>query len=228
MENFRLPNFGARQSLRDHIIEVLRSALVSGQMKPGELYSAPTLAEEFGVSATPVREAMLDLVAEGHFEVERNKGFRVRNLTSEELDDLAELRLLVEPPLMRLIGEAAKDNHILADKIADLRPLANAIVRYAADTDLLSYIEADTEFHSSFLELHGNSQAVEIVRNLRTRSRLFGLKELSLSGGLQVMAAEHVKMVDLGVAGKGDELAELTRVHIGHVRQEWAGHAGEH
>lgn len=227
MENLRLPNFGVRQSLRDNIIEVIRSALVSGEMKPGELYSAPTLAEQFGVSATPVREAMLDLVAEGHFEVVRNKGFRVRNLTADELDGLAELRLLIEPPIMGFVGQAAQNDAVIADKIADLRPLANSIVRYAADADLLSYVEADNEFHVAYLSLHGNKQAATIVHSLRTRSRLFGLEQLSRTGVLQTMADEHVQMVDLGIAGKAEELRELTCVHIGHVRQEWAGHAGK-
>lgn len=56
-----LPSFQGRQNLRDEVQQALRAAVVSGKMRPGVVYSAPALAGEFGVSATPVREAMLDL-----------------------------------------------------------------------------------------------------------------------------------------------------------------------
>ena len=75
--DIRLPAVAGRQSLREQVGHALRAALVTGQLKPGEVYSAPGLAAQFGVSATPVREAMLDLAKEGLVEVARNKGFRV-------------------------------------------------------------------------------------------------------------------------------------------------------
>src|SRR4051794_16668368 len=61
----RLPTIGAPPSVRVRVGHALRAALVAGQMRPGEIHSAPVLAARFGVSATPVREAMLDLVKEG-------------------------------------------------------------------------------------------------------------------------------------------------------------------
>ena len=81
-----LPEIGERVSLRERVAESLRAALVSGRMAPGTTYSIPALAEQFGVSATPVREAMLDLVNEGIVAPVPNKGFRVVELTDEELD----------------------------------------------------------------------------------------------------------------------------------------------
>ncbi|HEX3648251.1 MAG TPA: GntR family transcriptional regulator, partial [Pseudonocardiaceae bacterium] len=60
-----LPEVGPRASLREQVTEALRAALVSGALRAGVVYSAPGLAERFGVSATPVREAMLDLVQAG-------------------------------------------------------------------------------------------------------------------------------------------------------------------
>ncbi|WMY78450.1 GntR family transcriptional regulator [Citricoccus sp. I39-566] len=216
-----LPRFDGRTNLREDVAASIRAALVTGTMQPGELYSAPRLAEQFGVSATPVREALLDLVTEGHFEVVRNKGFRVRRLSSAELDDLAEVRLFLEPPGMAAAARSAVDPGIAA-AIEALRPLAHRIVDYARDGDLLAYIAADTEFHVEFLAVHGNVQLVDLVRDLRTRSRLFGLEKLKESGALSVLAEEHIRMVDLGAAARADSLESLTREHIGHVRKEWA------
>ena len=76
-----------RSSLRDEVHEALRAALITGRMKPGVLYSAPALAEMLGVSATPVREAMLDLVKEELVVAVRNKGFRVTEVSDRELDE---------------------------------------------------------------------------------------------------------------------------------------------
>src|SRR5882672_10851460 len=64
-------------SLRDQVRRSLEAAMVAGELRPGELYSAPALGERFGVSATPVREAMLDLARDGFVVAERNRGFRV-------------------------------------------------------------------------------------------------------------------------------------------------------
>ncbi|MFE1904847.1 GntR family transcriptional regulator, partial [Streptomyces gardneri] len=76
----------SRERLRDQVAHALRAALISGELRPGVVYSAPTLAEDFGISATPVREAMLDLAREGLVEPVRNKGFRVTEVDQRHHD----------------------------------------------------------------------------------------------------------------------------------------------
>lgn len=217
----RLPSYGAQASLRAQIAEALRALLITGQMPPGELYSAPRLAAQFGVSATPVREAMLDLLSEGLVEVVRNKGFRVTAVSEEELDAMAELRTLVEPPVMGMVADACEG--AVAPAVEVLRPLAAEIEAAARREDLVGYIEADTEFHLRFLALHGNDHVVSTVRDLRSRSRLFGLSPLMESGLIMQHVAEHERMVDLALARDRARMEELVRRHIGHVRAAWAG-----
>src|SRR5882757_240731 len=94
----KMPSLQKLPSRRRQVTENLRAAIISGQMEPGVVYSAPILAEEFGVSPTPVREAMLDLAKDGLIEVARNKGFRVIEPSQHELDEMMELRLLLEVP----------------------------------------------------------------------------------------------------------------------------------
>ena len=103
-----LPSLRGRRSLREEITELLRAAVMAGELEPGVTYSAPSLAEQFGVSATPVREAMLDLEKEGLVEIVRNKGFRVTSPSPEELDDVTELRALVEVPTIRRARRARR------------------------------------------------------------------------------------------------------------------------
>ena len=92
-------------SLREQVTRALEAAVVAGELQPGIIYSAPALAERFGVSATPVREAMLDLVGEGMVEPVRNRGFRVVEVSEADLDQISQIRLLIEVPIM---GQVAK------------------------------------------------------------------------------------------------------------------------
>ena len=217
----QLPNYGTQTSLRAQIVEALKALLITGRMRPGTIYSAPRLAAEFGVSATPVREAMLDLVGEGLVEVVRNKGFRVTELSEQELDAMAELRILIEPPVMGMVAEVCEGE--IAEAVTDLRPLADEIAAAADREDLIGYIEADTEFHLRFLALHGNPQVVDVVRHLRSRSRLYGLTELLGTGVIRQQVAEHQQMVALALARDRAGMQALVTQHIGHVRAAWAG-----
>jgi DNA-binding GntR family transcriptional regulator len=222
-EAISLPQFGRRRNLRQEVSHALRGALITGEMRPGVLYSAPVLAEKFGVSATPVREAMLDLANEGLVEAVRNKGFRVTQLSDRDLDEITSIRALIEVPAVSEI--AAKCDDEMRPEVEALRPQARELVRLAEVPDLIAYVEADRAFHLALLALGGNRHLVEVVGNLRARSRLYGLHALAKRGELGRSAAEHEQMVDLILAGDAEQAAELMRRHIGHVRGSWAGKA---
>lgn len=205
-------------SLRQRIGEELRAAVVAGEMVVGEVYSVPSLAEQFGVSITPVREAMLDLVGEGLLEPVRNKGFRVRELSDAELDDITEARQLLEPPVM-----AALAGRLNPAAIAELRRLSQAVANHARRGQIVEYVLADLALHRRLFELHGNEALTEIVMRLRTQSRLFGLEQLAAQGRLEASAGEHDELLDAIAAGDGKRAAATMRRHLGHVRSDWAG-----
>jgi DNA-binding GntR family transcriptional regulator len=207
----------ARQSLREQVAEALRAAVVSGAMQPGTVYSAPSLAARFGVSATPVREALLDLTKEGLVESVRNKGFRVTEVTDEQLDQITELRALVEIPTVIRLADSVTPAQVQA-----LRPLADAICRAATAGELIAYIEADTRFHLALLELGGNRRLVELVGELRAQTRLYGLARLVEENRLMSSADEHHEILDALAAGDATTTEAVMRRHIGHVRGLWA------
>lgn len=220
--DIRLPAVAGRQSLREQVGHALRAALVTGQLKPGEVYSAPGLAAQFGVSATPVREAMLDLAKEGLVEVARNKGFRVVAVGERELDEYTELRRLIEVPTVRAL--AGRLDPAALDR---LRSKASEIVTAAAGGDLIGYIEADRAFHLDLLALSGNRHLVSVVAELRDRSRLYGLGALAEAGGLTGSAEEHLALLEHLAAGAADAAEQLISHHLGHVRTLWSAAARE-
>jgi DNA-binding GntR family transcriptional regulator len=213
-----LPRVLGPHSLREQVSNALRAALITGELRPGVVYSAPVLAAGFGVSATPVREAMLDLAKEGLVEVVRNKGFRVTELSEADLDQFTEIRALIEVPVVTGLARSAP-----RDRLAALRPLAESIVAAARARDLIAYVEADQGFHLALLGLSGNPHLVEVVAGLRNRSRLYGLPGLADAGELATSATEHVDLVDALVAGDAERVERLMRAHLTHVRSIWAG-----
>src|SRR5215470_179588 len=133
-------------SMRERIARALHAAIISGELEPGMVYSAPSLGARFGVSATPVREAMLDLVREDLVEIVPNKGFRVTEISESALDEITELRLLIEPTVVAKVTPS-----IPRADVGEIRELAQKIVDAAAAGNLIEYTEADRIFHIRLL-----------------------------------------------------------------------------
>lgn len=211
-------NLGERLSVRDRVTEALREAMVAGTMKPDTVYSAPALAQLLGVSATPVREAMIDLVREGHVEAIRNRGYRVVPISDDDLDDIIDMRTLLEVPTVARVAEVAT----LA-QISALRPIAAEVDRTAAEGLLREHITADNAFHLGLLAIAGNRMVVNEVRRLRGLTRLSALQEMYDDGRLRQTAAEHGQLLDLIEAGDSRGASQLMARHLGHARGVWVG-----
>jgi DNA-binding GntR family transcriptional regulator len=209
-----------KANLRERVLRALRAAIISGELTPGEVYSAPSLAATFGVSATPVREAMLDLAKENLVVVVPNKGFRVTVVDEEQLDQITAIRRLLEPPVVAEVTDL-----IPAEDFAGLRQLAQEIVDGARAGDLAQYTEADNEFHLRLLAYSGNQRLVDLVAELRGQTRLVGLASLLDRGYLVSSAREHLDLLDL-MERRDAAAVEIFMVrHINHIQDLWSGKA---
>ncbi|AXG81040.1 GntR family transcriptional regulator [Streptomyces paludis] len=199
-----------RHSVRGQILDALRDALVGGELVPGEIYSAPALGERFGVSATPVREAMQQLALEGAVQVVPNRGFRVTERGAGELAELAEVRALIEVPVLLRLART-----VTAEQWAALRPLAKATEVAAAVGDRAGYAESDRAFHRAVLALAGNQQLVMVADDLHRRSQwpLRGAL-LPRRADLAADAAEHTALLDALIARDRAAVQSLARDHF--------------
>jgi len=209
-------------SLREQVTRALEAAVIAGELQPGVIYSAPGLAERFGVSATPVREAMLDLVGEGMVEPVRNRGFRVIEVSEADLDQISQIRLLVEVPTM---GQVAK--LLTAEKIAELNALGQAIEEAAQQRNLIEYLDCDRKFHAQLISAIANPRLTDLVDRLRRQARLFGLQELADTGKLVASAQEHRTLLRVLQSGDVAASESLMTAHIAHTRGLWAGRSDE-
>ena len=206
------------ESLRSKVESSLAAAIISGELAQGELVTVPVLAAQFAVSATPVREAMLDLEKRGFVEPVKNKGFRVTTVSADDLREIVEVRTALEAPAMRVVAARLKGT-----SLSTYRARADRIVANVERVNFKGYLEADSEFHLSLLELTGNRRMVEIVSELRKQTRMVGLTRLRNTEVLRRSAQEHHDLLDLLGAGQGAAAERLLRRHIGHVLGWWAG-----
>lgn len=204
-------------TLRDQIEQAVAARIVAGVHEAGEVLSVPTLVSVFGVSATPVREALLALERRGMLVSLRNRGFRVTEVSAEQLQQIADVRKLLECPPMREVAGAVPEGTAVR-----LASLADRLEVAATEQRLGEYLELDTEFHLTIIDLAGNPHLTQRVRELRSQTRLSGLALLAESGALLETAREHRALLDLLVAGDGIGAEALMRRHIGHVTGSWA------
>lgn len=206
----------SQATLRERLVAEVRASIISGQMSPGEVYSAPVIAAQYEVSVTPVREALLDLVKEGLLTPVRNKGFRVVEPSEADLDEIAEVRDLLEPAAVGQIARSAT-----SEQLAKLRALAAEIARYARQGSIEEYLQADRNFHLAVVEATGNSRLVEIIARLRSQARLFGLQKIAEAGQLEASSRDHDEILEAIENRDPDRAEKLMRAHLGHARTDW-------
>lgn len=207
-----------RQTFREDARRVLRARIISGELNPDTLYSVGHIAEELQVSVTPVREALLDLAKDGLIEMFRNRGFRVRVLSEKELDDLVQLRLMIEPAAVREIARSAK-----VPDMSALRRLAARADQAAENGNWAEFLDSDRDMHLQLLESLGNPRLVSIVGQLRDQSRLYGLNKAAGTDAFKRSTQEHTAILDAVEAGDGEEAQRLLAQHIKHARGVWVG-----
>ncbi len=206
-----------RTSLRDQALTAIKQALITGQIVPGVVYSAASLAAELGVSNSPVREAMLALVDDGLMEAVPNRGYRPVSLTDADLAEIAQVRELLEVPAAGLAAEIG-----LGGRFAELSGLVGQIEQSAAAGNLSGNLEADRRFHLLLIGACGNRRLTEMVARLRDQTRLYNLPALAASGALIASAAEHGPILDVIAAGDRAQAEALMRAHLAHLTTDWS------
>ncbi len=199
--------------------DAILARIVTGDIVAGRVYSAPALAVVLGVSPTPVREALLELASAGLLEAVPNKGYRIVDVTQDDLDEILEVRLMLEVPATAEVARRGT----AADQLPRFRQLAGDIERHAENGDMPSFLEADRKFHLGLLGTLGNSRIIETVSRLRDQARLYGLAELAERGELRESAHEHEKLLDAISADDPAATAAVMAHHLRHTRGIWAG-----
>jgi len=152
------------QTLNDRAYAALKKCLMSGHFKPGQVLTIRGLADEYGISPTPIREALQRLIAERSLELLRNRSIGVPHLTGEKLAELKRIRCVLEG----LAGELAAPNLVVAD-ISRLSQLIQAIDTDIAATNIAAYLRHNEKFHSLIYERARSPILLLIIQDLWTQ-----------------------------------------------------------
>ena len=207
-----------RTTLTDRATDALRTAIVEGRLRAGELYSVAQLADQLGVSRTPAREALLLLERQGMVRFERNRGARVLETSARDVDEIFALRLLLEVPA----AEAAARRAAAREGDELLTALERELVEMAARLDPPNenaFMGHDRAFHQLLLDAAGNGRLAAIVEDLRDHVHLRGVSTVGRGRDLRAIYDEHVAIVEALRTGDPPAVGEAMRRHLERTRE---------
>jgi len=197
------------RSASDIATELIREAIFEGRLDPGQRLKEEELAQELGISRTPVREALLILQAEGLVSAVPNRGAVVRTYTEADLIDMYELRALLE-------SFAA---HQAAKRISDeqLERLTESCERFKAlrvEHDLLGLIKENLTFHQTIVEAAGTTKLAHLVRSAVELPLVYRAFFWFSEQELEISERSHRKVLATLRAGDSERAELVMKEHI--------------
>lgn len=179
------------QPLRDLVFEALREAIINGTLKPGERLMEVQLAEEMGVSRTPVREAIRKLELEKLVVMVPRKGAYVADISKTEIAEVFEIRRALEGLAAQLAADRATN-----DQLETLERYLFRISEAIDKGDLEATIMLDTEFHNELYQAANNERLGEMINNLREHIQRYRSTSLAHPGRMKQALSEHRRIVE--------------------------------
>nr|WP_239029167.1 GntR family transcriptional regulator [Pseudonocardia acidicola] len=187
----------------------IQQAIRDGAIRQEVRYSENELAETLGMSRTPVREALISLSREGVVEIESQRGFRLRTLSTEERREVFDLRSLLEPYVAGRLARHAAD-----DDLAPLYELIDAQEKLGTSGQQSAFLALDERFHLLQSELAGLERTHATMVSLRGAMWLMGFEALALPQRHEAVIAEHRAIVDAIARHDPDAAAAAAHEHI--------------
>ena len=199
----------AQPALYEQVAERLRARIFAHELEPGGWVDEQTLAAEFGISRTPMREALKVLAAEGLVELKPRRGCYVSQPSEQDLDDIFPVIALLE-------GRCAQEAAVRAttDDRARLEAIHRQLEQSAAANDADRFFEANQAFHDALQELAGNRWLRQLIVDARKVVKLTRRDSLRLEGRLKQSLAEHRAILRAIRDGKDDQAGRLMHDHI--------------
>jgi len=191
------------------VYEAMKEEIITGQLPPGSIISELTLAERYQTSRTPVREACQFLQKDGLLEAVPHKGFFVAEITMKQVQDIYQLRLVLEGTCARIAAEK-----ITRSELQDLEALARPITFTASNQQSFRRsTELNRRFHLRIAEITGNQELIKILSNILdkiTRAQYLEAKKAPM-----VIGPEHEEVVR---AIKGRDPAVAEKLMVTHIQ----------
>jgi DNA-binding GntR family transcriptional regulator len=200
--------------LREVVSETLREAIASGVLKPGERLMEIQLAEELGVSRTPVREAIRKLELEGFVIMIPRRGTYVADLSIKDINEVFEIRTALDVLAAGLAAERITD-----DELELMERILVQIGEYVDKNELEPIVELDSQFHDILYRACRNDRLVGIINNLREQFTRFRTISMAFPGRIKNTLEEHSRLVEAIASREVDLAQQLAREHMENSEQ---------
>ena len=201
-----------RVNLSEQAYDQIKDAICKGQISPGEILSESQLASQLGMSRTPVREALRALSSEGFVDVRNGIGAYVKPLSSKDMEDLYEVRCLLE---MQAIKTSIY--RISNDEIDDLTRRFQVIYDACEQGDSPAqgeFSELDWELHSLLVDRCTNNYIKEIVAGNNSNLRRYQSLSVNVLGDVHESARQHLEILRVLRSRDLDKLEEVLHAHL--------------
>ena len=202
-------------SVVDLAYDRIRGYVLGGELPPRARLGQVDLAERFGISRTPVREALRRLAGEGLVDFHSNRGFRVADLGLDAVLRRMEVRSIVEPGISRLTAERRTEE--------DLQRLEEAIASEEGARDGIAAHDASRDFHIALARASGNEELVRVLNSLwlvEVGRRLLSRRTAD-PNWLHDDVAEHREILTAASEGRAADAERLMAEHIGRAVHHW-------
>jgi DNA-binding GntR family transcriptional regulator len=191
------------------VAERLRQRIYAHELSPGAWIDEQALAINYGISRTPLREALKVLASEGLVTLKPRRGCYVTEISEQDLDDIFPLMAMLE-------GRCAFETsmRVQPDGLRELEAIHGELERFAQDNQIERFFEANQEFHRLIQEISGNRWRLQVIQDLRKVLKLTRMHSLSVEGRLQQSLIEH-RAISAAIQARDPEQAERAmRDHI--------------
>lgn len=197
------------QTIRNQVYQILKKQICSGEYPPRFWLQEQELAASLQVSRSPVREALRRLVADGLADEIPNKGVFVRSFSAQDIEEIFEIRTLLEGYAIRK-GHA---NYSPQQQEALLKLLQELETAHTAG-DLELYTQLDDKLHLTIVQWCGNQLAAEMYGRVHSMVRQFRIYSLTASVRFQDSLSEHRGVVEALLQGDWERAEEINRTHL--------------
>jgi DNA-binding GntR family transcriptional regulator len=203
------------KTLSGALINEIRQAILSGRYAAGMQLRQDALAETYGVSRIPIREVLFQLEAEGLVKILPQKGAVVSELSPAEIDDVFDLRKVLEPRLLLASAPSLDDQDLL-----DLDERQADYVKAISAGERDHYGRLNAELHMAMYHRANMPRSRQIVASLLQTSDRYTRLQLSNEAAMEKAMSEHSQLIGLIRSRRFDKAAELLQAHIGSVRED--------
>ncbi|HYF92562.1 MAG TPA: GntR family transcriptional regulator [Symbiobacteriaceae bacterium] len=204
-----LPSEDGEVSLVDKAYDHVKTQILTMVYRPGQLLSEPKIAEELGISRTPVREAIRRLMSEGLVNWIPGQGKVVYILSLKDLEEIFE----VKESLEALAAGAAAANRTDEDA-KELQQISAEMEAAAVVGDVKAWLDADTRYHDLVFDLSGKPRVRQIIANLNEQWHRLRLGLVALELRMLVSVQEHRRVTEAIVAGDREAAATAMADHL--------------